>query len=243
MLHTRGIVLHQLKYGETSLILDVLTREAGIKHCIINGVRKTKAGTGAAVVEPGQIADWVLYENSSAASGALVRVKEVRPGYYYKRVSIDFPRKSVVFFIIELVRACVKEPERNEGFYDWVESGLIALDQAAPPVSLHHLHFAIKLMGWLGFEPMGHFSEETPFLDLREGVFCASLPAELGLTDPDTVALWSLLQRADYKDLPEIKAQKADRKLLLERVLSYYAMHLDYFKGLQSPAILQQVFG
>ena len=50
MLHqTKGIVLRTIKYGETSIVVNIFTELFGIQSYLVNGVRaSSKKGTGKA---------------------------------------------------------------------------------------------------------------------------------------------------------------------------------------------------
>ena len=53
MLHkTRGIVLHYIKYAETSVIVTIYTESFGRQSYIINGVRSKKAKIKANILQP-----------------------------------------------------------------------------------------------------------------------------------------------------------------------------------------------
>ena len=75
MIHkTTGIVLHSIRYGETSVIARVSTRELGIQSCLTPGVRKSRARVKYNLFQPLTPVDLVIY---SKERGGLSRVREI----------------------------------------------------------------------------------------------------------------------------------------------------------------------
>jgi len=75
---SNGIVVRAVKYGESSLILEILTEYNGLSSFIVSGVRKAKKNTSS-LYHPMQQLDIVHYP---AKGESLARIKEVkREGY------------------------------------------------------------------------------------------------------------------------------------------------------------------
>jgi len=55
IINTAGIVLHQMKYGETSVIVKIFTEELGLQSYIVRGVRSKKAKIKYNLLQPGNI--------------------------------------------------------------------------------------------------------------------------------------------------------------------------------------------
>ena len=85
---TKGIVLRSVKYGETSLVVTLLTELFGVQSYIVNGVRvSTKKGTGKAVLfQPAAMLDLVVYHNELKH---LNRIKEFKWAHLYKNIFND----------------------------------------------------------------------------------------------------------------------------------------------------------
>jgi DNA repair protein RecO (recombination protein O) len=77
MLHkTKGIVLHYIKYSETSIIVKIYTETFGIQSYIVNGVRSKNNKNKIALFQPLTLLDMVVYHKANATS--LNRIAEVR---------------------------------------------------------------------------------------------------------------------------------------------------------------------
>jgi hypothetical protein len=114
---TKGIVLRTVKYGETSLIVLILTEKFGIQSYLVNGVRiSTKKGSGKATLfQPSAILDLVVYHSELKQ---LQRLKEFKWNYLYQNIFSDIKKNAVALFMIELLTRCLKQPEANEELFD-----------------------------------------------------------------------------------------------------------------------------
>ncbi|RZL97237.1 MAG: DNA repair protein RecO [Pedobacter sp.] len=125
---TKGIVLRAVKYGETSLIVSILTAKFGVQSYIINGVRssaKTASGK-ASYFQPGAILELVAYHSEFKQ---LHRLKEYRFSFVYRELLQDVEKNTVMLFMIELLGKCMKQAEENLEQFDFVEDALLHLDR------------------------------------------------------------------------------------------------------------------
>ncbi len=113
MVHkTKGIVLRAVKYGETSVIVTILTELFGLQSYLVNGIRtsKGKGGSKSAMFQPSAILDLVVYHQETKN---LNRLKEYNWNVLYRNILSDVISNTVALFMIELLQKCVKQPEPN----------------------------------------------------------------------------------------------------------------------------------
>src|SRR4051794_35423378 len=170
MIHkTKGIVLRTVKYGETSLIVTILTELFGLQSYLVNGVRtsKGKGGSKAGMFQPAAMLDLVIYHQESKN---LNRLKEYNWSFLYKSILSDVISNTIALFMIELLQKCVKQPETNSDLYYFMEDVLMSLDQGKRNVQANlPLFFALHLAGLFGLRIDDNYSEKRSFLDLKEG--------------------------------------------------------------------------
>ena len=121
MIHkTKGIVLRSVKYGETSMIVTILTELFGLQSYLVNGVRKQSGKTGAraALFQPSAILDLVIYHQEIKN---LQRIKEYNWSYLYRYIFSDVITNAVALFMIELLQKCLKQPEPNPELFYFME--------------------------------------------------------------------------------------------------------------------------
>ena len=99
MLHkTKGIVLRTVKYGETSVIVTILTELFGLQSYLVNGVRtgRGKGGSKAGMFQPAAILDLVIYHQESKN---LNRLKEYNWAFLYRNILSDVISNSIALFL------------------------------------------------------------------------------------------------------------------------------------------------
>ncbi len=236
---SKGIVLRTVKYSETSLILDILTRELGLKTYIISGVRKKNAKVTLGMLQPMNILDLVIYNKDNAK---INRIKEVQMNYVFKSLPFDIHKSSIALFIIEIINKSIREKESNVEFYDFCENSLIFLDQTNKNISNFHLIFLVKMSGFLGFNPTSNYSLSNVYFDLREGKFTNSIPYHIDyLNERNSKNLLELLD-IDLERPEDIAFSRVDKQNLLESLILYYKIHLVDFGKIKTLEVFKKVF-
>jgi DNA repair protein RecO (recombination protein O) len=241
MVHkTKGIVLRTVKYGETSVIVTILTELFGLQSYLVNGVRtsKGKGGSKAGMFQPAAMLDLVIYHQESKN---LNRLKEYSWSFLYRNILSDVISNSIALFMIELLQKCLKQPEANPELYYFMEDALTSLDQGERNVQANFpLFFALHLAGFFGLRIDDNYSEKRNYLDLKEGYFAGEKPLHPHYLDPAlsevTAHLLKIKQPAELADLP---LNKDKRRLLLEAYEDFYSLHLQGFTPLKTLPILR----
>lgn len=238
LLKTRGILLRSIKYSETSLILDVYTREKGLKKYIVSGVRKNKPRLHANLFQVMSILDLVAYDRPDRD---LHRLKEAQAAYVYRSIPFEVPRSAVGMFIIEVTRKAIHDAESNPGLYDLLENYLAFLDQTSKSIANIHLLFLLQFSGFLGIMPELDYERARPFFDLKEGHFITSAPAHDHYLDEELALLLHQLLECELPVVDQLKMTATQRKQLLNQLLDYYRIHLDHFNTIHTHEILEQI--
>ena len=137
-----GIVFRSVKYSETSLILEVFTREKGMRSFIVSGVRSSKSKNKASLYQHLNILDLVAYDKDNK----LARIKECGIEYYYQRLSYDVVRSSIGLFLLEVCKNAIKEKEENIELFDFIYERLKLLDSDTPQnFGLFPIKFLLEL--------------------------------------------------------------------------------------------------
>jgi DNA repair protein RecO (recombination protein O) len=241
MVHkTKGIVLRTVKYGETSVIVTILTELFGLQSYLVNGVRtsKGKGGSKAGMFQPSAMLDLVIYHQESKN---LNRLKEYSWSFLYRNILSDVISNSVALFMIELLQKCLKQPEPNPELYYFMEDALTGLDQGERNIQANFpLFFALHLAGFFGLRIDDNYSEKRNYLDLKEGYFTGEKPTHPHYLDHSlsevTAHLLKVKQLAELADLP---LNKEKRRLLLEAYEDFYSMHIQGFTPLKTLPVLR----
>ncbi len=238
----RGIVLRTVKYGDTSLIVTILTDLFGVHSYLVNGVRaSTKKGSGKAnLFQPAAILDLIVYHNELKN---LQRIKEFRWGHLYQNIFSDIKKNAVSLFMVELLTKCLKQPEANEDLFQFAEDAFLHLDESSETVTANFpLFFALHVAVFFGFRIDDQYSEQNPFLDLQEGTFMSQRPSHPHFLEDKQAAVTSELLKVRQPDeLQQIKLNHDFRRNLLYAFERYYAFHIQDFGTMKTLSVLKEI--
>ena len=230
---TEGIVLRVLKYGESSIITDILTKEYGFRSYIMNGVRKSKKSK-AAFFQPMNCVELVVYHRIDKD---LNRIKEIRMAHIYQSIPLEIIKSSIGSFIIECAYQIAKGGEQLD-IYEILSEYLLLLDEA--PDRYHNLHidFLGRRIGTLGLIPELNYTQRTPCLVIKDGFFSdANHPK--ALNSDVSADIYSVFE---YKKTPE-GMDRTRRKRIIEALILYISYHIPEFKTPNSYSILSEILG
>lgn len=222
---TKGLVLHNLKYRETSLLVTIYTAEFGIASYIENGVRSVKAKHKMALFQPLTLLDLEVFHKPGRG---LHRISEAKSYFPYRQIPFDVGKSSIALFLSEVLAKVLKEEEANFPLFDFLEESFQFLDGAQGNYENFHIQFLWNLASFLGFAP-GSVDE---FLDqLKQSQFT-------GANVIDAQILSELIG-ADYGQ--PFLISRPQRKEFLSGLLHFYRLHMESFGELRSWEILQEV--
>ncbi len=235
----RGIVLHTLKYGDTSMVAHLLTDTVGRQSYMVQGVRSSKGrGSKAALLQPFFTLD---FEGVIPSHGEMHRFREMQSGILLRRTPFDIRRSTIALFCAEVIYRLVRDGESNSELFDFVWRSVEALDTIESGVANFHLWFLANLSRQLGFMPSGEWQSGSWF-DIAEGEYCSSFPSHGLVMQPHEAELLSRLIESDVMGLGDIELGRERRVGMLEALLKYYNYHLDSTYSVQSIDILKEIF-
>ncbi|MBK6373156.1 MAG: DNA repair protein RecO [Saprospiraceae bacterium] len=130
----KGIVLRSFKYGETSLILDILTENFGLKSFIIQSVRKAKSRTSPSSVQLMAAVDIDFYLKEDTE---LFQLKEIRSNRLWISIYSDMRKIAMSMYMAEVTRKVVNKYENHSEIYDLLSVSLEMLENSHHAWSLH----------------------------------------------------------------------------------------------------------
>lgn len=238
LIKTRGILLKTIKYGESSVIAEVYTEERGLRKYVINGVRSKKARVHASLLQVISLLEMVVY---SREDRDLNHVKEIRPAHVYQSLPFDVRKSALALFMAEVVRKTIRESEENKPLFDFFFRTFQYLDETTHSINNLHLYFLVELSAFLGFLPAGEYEDDTPFFDLQEGTFVEAIPKHVYYLEEQLSILLNELLHNDLLHAHLIKMTSLQRRALLQNLLDYYKLHMDFMPDIHSHQILHDV--
>ncbi len=228
---TRAIVLHHIKYGDSSLIVTLYTEKYGRIACMVNGVRSKKGRFSATMFQPLSLLETDFYYRQNRE---LQRLKEAFCPFHYNSIPFSISKSAISLFLAEVLYLTLREEEGNPSLFAFLFHAFQLLDSKEEGSANFHLWFMLHFSKYLGFFPPEWDGQESDSLSPEMQVF-RSLSAEA------STALGNLLKsKQGTPDSLQISNQ--DRSRLLESIINYYNLHIDGFSRLKSFAVLQEVF-
>ena len=235
----RGIVLNSLKYGDSAMVVHLLTDALGRQSYMVQGVRSSRGrGSKLALFQPMFALE---FEGLTSSRQQMHRFREVQSGIVLQRMPFDVRRSTIALFMAEVLYRLVKESEPDSQLFDFVWESIGALDSMEEGVANFHLWFLTNLSRFLGFSP-GNAYLPGAWFDIREGSFTPLRPPHGEVLSADDARILHDLLECDVRYIAEIGLNRRQRVAYLDALLVYYGYHLDAIHAVQSVRILQEVF-
>ena len=251
LVKTEAIVLHSLKYGETRLVVDLLTREAGRLSCIVPLPKTPKGRLKKQYFQP---MTQLEVEVDLRQRLQLQKLKDARLLSPYASIPFSPEKLALSLFIAEFLYYALRSEQRDEPLFAYVSGAMQWLDMAEDGYANFHLTFLMRMSRFLGFYPNleewevrggGEERESTMpdmLFDLREGRFCTTAPLHRDFLQPDDARRIHILMRMDFPTMHLFRLNRTDRNRIVDVLLHYYRLHIPQFPELKSLSVLQELW-
>ena len=235
----RGVVLSTVKYGDSGMVVQMLTDRYGRQSYMVQGVRSSRGrGSKMALFQPLFVLE---FEGLESSHSDLHKMREVQNEIVFKSVPYDIRKSTMALFMAEVLYRMVGESEANEPLFDFVYHSVRALDEIDEGVANFHLWFLANLSRYLGYFP-GNEHQKGCWFDMREGLYIRTMPLHDNTMNEAEAELLRDLTECDLDCLGEIPLNREQRVTMLSRLVEYYSIHLDAIRSVRSIEILQEVF-
>lgn len=232
---TKAIVFSTLKYQEKSLIVKCFTLSNGIvSYFVPNAFSAKKHLQKIAYFQPLNILEIDVNHKNK---GGLEYFKEIKLSYNYNTISTNIYKSTIAIFLSEILNNIIKEEEKNENFFIYLEAALMWLDQH-DKISNFHLILLLDITKFLGFYP-DTSSSSNNYFEMTEGGFITNESVSC-LTKQES-ELFKRLINLKFDSIIKAFSQQ-ERQQLLTIILNYYSIHLEGFKTPKSLEVLKEVF-
>ncbi|WP_236977273.1 DNA repair protein RecO [Membranihabitans maritimus] len=236
---SEGIVIRRINYRESSMIVDILTRDHGLVGFIISGVRKKSAKTSPGIFTPGYILDLVYYENDP---NKLWRIKEAGLAIHLKNTPYDILRGNTALCICELLKKVLHSYDPSEELFLFTERYILILDEIEKPGNVF-LHFLVGLSVYLGFGPEERsLAGIDSYFDLKSGNFTKTDPAHPLTMEGRMCELLGALLGCEKEYMESIKMTRAERHQLTGHLIDFIRYHTHAFENLRSYDVLKTLW-
>ena len=236
----QGIVLQSIRYGDTSLIVKVYTRDFGLQSYMIKGALSRTSKSRAAFFQPLNVIEFVT--GGKNLHGALGYVKDVQMAFFYQTLFSEMKKSAILMYVAELLSKSLTEQEQNLTLYDFILHSLQWLDLTDENYANFPLFFTLELSRFLGFYPKTN-EASLPFFDMMEGHFVGTAPIHPYYLEGDSAFILSAMLNQDLEKAMQMPLNVVQRRNLLDGIITFMRLHAPFLKSLQSHEVLQTVLG
>jgi len=199
---------------------------------MVSGVYSRKSRFPATWFQPLSLLDADFYYRQNRE---LQRLKEASCPCPYASVPFNISKSAIAIFLAEVLYLALHEEESNPALFSFLYHAFQLLDARQEGTANFHLWFMLHFSRFIGILPVAS--------ELSAGI-SASPDMQLfsGLPLEATEALSQMMAHPQGPS-PDLKLSGQNRSLLLDRIIRYYALHIEGFARLKSIAVLREVFG
>jgi DNA repair protein RecO (recombination protein O) len=236
---TKGIVLSQIKYGETSLIVQVYTENWGRQSYMVKGGRAKKSAMKSNLFRPFFLLDMEVYHREGKN---IQSVKEVRLSENLNHLIFDVHKSTLVLFLAEVCSKVLREEEQNQELFVFLYNSIRYLDLTQESIRYFHLYFLCKLSRFLGFFPQLNWSPEKTYFDLDNGFFVGEEVRHAHCLEKGLSERLNALFMTSIDRINSLRMNDQEVDLILRSILNFYALQIDGFSNLKSLSVLSELF-
>jgi DNA repair protein RecO (recombination protein O) len=240
MIHTvKGILLHHVKFKESSAIIHIYTDKYGRQSYLVNSIRGKRSKYPGNLLQPLTLLEIEAYHKEGRD---LQKLKEIRSYHPYRSIPFDLYKSSQSLFLAEVLYKVLREEEPNSRLFEFLESSLELLDVSDSGMINFHLLFLLQLTRYLGFYPHKDYEELDPVFDMRSGHFMQGKVLHPDCFDRISSALLIRLFDTGFSTLSDIKVNHQERAVFLADMMDYYKFHMEGFGNIKSLGVLSEIY-
>lgn len=236
---TEGIVLHSIKYGESSIIATIFTNDFGRQSYLINAARSKNSKNKASLLQPLFLVDLVAYQKQSHE---LHRVKELKSAQIYQSLSLDIVKSTISIFLAEILYKSINEQESYPEMFGFIKNSLLYFDLMETGFSNFHIWFLLRLTEYLGFLPDMNRVGHQNWFDMKKGEIVAFQPSHPFYANKDLTEFLADLSVIKIHELAEYPVPRKIRDQLVTIVVDYYHLHFENLGEIKSLNVLREIF-
>ncbi|MDG5799285.1 DNA repair protein RecO [Marinilabiliaceae bacterium ANBcel2] len=236
---TSGVVLNHYRYGESSAIVHIYSKDLGLQSYMVKGAFGRNKKSNFLLLQPLNIVDMVVYINPRKE---IQTIKEFRPVKILFRIPFSQSRRAQAFLITELLGKVLQNDNGDESLFSFLQNSISVLDSDCCGIENFHIWFIFNLSRYLGFLPQNNCDDFTSYFDFYEACFVTSQPLHPHYLAPSDAIYFKRLFDIDIDHLPGLASNIHQRRLLLDSVILLYKLHQPAKIQLKSLSVLKELF-
>ena len=239
LVKTKAIVLHSFKYGESRMIVDMFTEEAGRLSFIISIPKTSKGHIKKQYFQPMTLLE---VECDVRQNVQLQKLKDAHLLTAYTSIPFSPEKLALSLFIAEFLYHALRSEQQDKLLFAYVCDSMQWLDTVEVGFANFHLTFLMRMSRFLGFYPNLDDYVDGCVFDLRTATFSLQVPTHRDFLDSHDSQLIHTLMRMDFPTMHLFQLSHHDRNRITEVLLHYYRLHIPQFPELKSLGVLQELW-
>lgn len=236
---TAAIVLKTVKYGDSKIIVDMLTEECGRVAFVQRTSQSKRQEPRKRLLQPLNLLDIVFdYRPNSA----LQRISEMSLHYPFASIPFDERKLAIALFLTEFTYYATRTEQKNVPLFRFVADSVMWLDACNRSFANFHIVFMMGLTRYIGFFPNLEHSAEDVFFDLQNGCFLAQQPLHNEYLKPFEADKIVVLMRLRYATMHLLRINREERNRCVDIIINYYRLHVPNFPALKSLDVVRELF-
>lgn len=236
---TKAIVLRSVRYGDSQIIVDMLTELHGRLSFAVTVAKTRKGKMKKQLFQP---LSMLVIAFDFRPNKQLQRLSDIRILCPFTTIVTDPYKLSVALFLTEFLSYATRNEQHNSTLFNYIAYSVEWLDNECGNIANFHIVFMLRLTLFLGIYPNMESYTPGAWFDLRDGVFTATNPMHPDVVEPaDAIRLLSLI-RLNFRSMHLFAMSREERSRCLHTILHYYRLHIPAFLELKSLDILGELF-
>ncbi len=236
---TRGIVLHTIPYNDSLSVVHIYTERYGrMAYTLPRGAGRA-AKMARALYMPMSLLE---LEVETRQGRSLQRIREAHTWIPLPYMQSDPIRASLAMFISEFLSSVLRNNEPQPELFAYIARSIHLLDRINNGLGNFHLCFLIGLTAYMGITPNTDGYRQGTYFDMQEGIFVPEQPLFNTSLQPNEATFMIKLLRMNFANLHLYRFSRDERNVILDRIITYYSIHLSGMGQLSSPAVLHALF-
>lgn len=236
---TQGIVLHFIKYGESSVITTIFTRDFGRQSYMVNAARNRKSKNKAGLLQPLFLVDIEAYQKKTRD---IQRISTLKSHKVYQNIPFDITKSTQAIFLAEVLYKTIREQESFPELFDFIKNALQYFDLMEDGWQNFHIFFLFRLTEYMGFKPDTEKVDFEGWFDMQKGAIVSFEPPHPMFANKEATKYLIQLSALKINELDQLKISRSMRDYLLTVLLDYFHLHFDDLGEVKSIKVLKEIF-
>lgn len=229
-----------VKHSDRHNVATLFTRERGRMAMLVPAASKSSRGAArSARLMPLSVISADVRVDATRELQTLRSPQRLR---VWRDIYFNPVKSALALFLSEFLNAYLRYAESDPRLWDFIVDSLQLLDDAPGADANFHLAFLFGLLPYAGISPDIAGWRQGLWLDMRDGTLKTYAPLHRDRLTPEETAALPALMRLTPRNASRFKMNGAQRRIVLARLMQYYAVHFPGMSSLKSPEILRELF-